>query len=144
MEMYLARKVQFYETDAMGVVHHSNYIRWFEEARVEFMDQLGFGYERLAAMGMDIAVTGVNCEFRSMTRFGETVHIYPYLTALSPAKMTVSYRVIDAATGALRVEGETRHGFVNGQTKRPMAMKKAVPELYAIFEQALTVREEQA
>ena len=40
-------KVQYYETDGMGIVHHSNYIRWFEEARVDLLEQLGFGYRDL-------------------------------------------------------------------------------------------------
>lgn len=137
MEFCYARKAQFYETDAMGVIHHSNYIRWFEEARVDLMEKLGYGYARLNALGIDVAVTAVNCEFRSMTRFGETVHIRLWLAALSPAKMTVRYSVTDAETGVLRVEGETRHGFVGGQTKRPVALKKAVPELYELFAREL-------
>ena len=44
--------VQYYETDQMGVVHHSNYIRWFEEARVFFMDQMGFGYDKMEKSGV--------------------------------------------------------------------------------------------
>ena len=41
--------VQYYETDRMGITHHSNYIRWMEEARVDFLRQLGWGYDRLEA-----------------------------------------------------------------------------------------------
>ena len=41
------RKVQYYETDQMGIVHHSNYIRWFEEARIDLMEQMGLGYEKM-------------------------------------------------------------------------------------------------
>ena len=44
-------KVQYYETDGMGIVHHSNYIRWFEEARVDLLEQLGFGYDRIEEAG---------------------------------------------------------------------------------------------
>lgn len=46
------RRAQYYETDQMGVVHHSNYIRWFEEARVFFMDQMGFGYDEMEKSGV--------------------------------------------------------------------------------------------
>ena len=137
MPFVYSRKTQFYETDAMGVIHHSNYIRWFEEARVALMEHLGFGYERLSELGVDIAVTGVSCDYRSMTRFGEAVAVSIRLIALSPARMTVLYEVADAATGTLRVTGETRHGFVGGQAKRPIALKKAVPELYALFQREL-------
>ena len=45
-------KVQYYETDQMGVVHHSNYIRWFEEARAEWMEAVGLPYAQLEAEGI--------------------------------------------------------------------------------------------
>ena len=50
MNTYL-HKVQYYETDMMGVVHHANYIRWMEEARIDFMDRIGFPYKRMEAEG---------------------------------------------------------------------------------------------
>ena len=55
------RKVQFYETDGMGVVYHGNYIHWMEEARTDFLDQLGFGYERMTEQGIDCALTDIYC-----------------------------------------------------------------------------------
>ena len=45
-------KVQYYETDQMGIVHHSNYIRWFEEARTDYMERLGIGYEKMEEQGI--------------------------------------------------------------------------------------------
>ena len=50
------RKAQFYETDSMGVVYHGNYIHWMEEARIDFLDQIGWGYDRLEALGVDTIV----------------------------------------------------------------------------------------
>ena len=44
-------KVQYYETDKMGIVHHSNYIRWMEEARIDFLGQIGWNYKKLEDMG---------------------------------------------------------------------------------------------
>lgn len=57
--------VQYYETDQMGVVHHSNYIRWFEEARVFFMDQMGFGYDKMEKSGVSSPVIEARCAYRS-------------------------------------------------------------------------------
>ena len=54
-------KVQYYETDGMGIVHHSNYIRWFEEARVDLLEQLGFGYDRIEEAGYSGPVLEVSC-----------------------------------------------------------------------------------
>ena len=85
------RKVQFYETDGMGIVHHANYIYWMEEARTDLMDQLGWGYDRAVEAGIDFALTEVNCKYRSMTPFGETVAIavtVTRLTTTSPAPPT--------------------------------------------------------
>ena len=45
--MAYEHKTQYYETDQMGIIHHSNYIRWFEEARVDFMDRCGFSYAQM-------------------------------------------------------------------------------------------------
>ena len=51
MEAY-THKVLYYETDQMGIVNHSNYIRWFEEARTDFMEQLGMGYAEMEKEGI--------------------------------------------------------------------------------------------
>ena len=52
-------KVQYYETDQMGIVHHSNYIRWFEEARIDLLEQLGIGYDMIEKEGIISPVIGV-------------------------------------------------------------------------------------
>ena len=61
-------KVQYYETDQMQIAHHSNYIRWFEEARTFFLEKSGFGYDRMEAEGIVCPVTG-GCRYASMVRF---------------------------------------------------------------------------
>ena len=58
------RKVYYYETDRMGIVHHSNYIRWFEEARDDFMRQLGVPYSVLEERGIIIPVLSVSALYR--------------------------------------------------------------------------------
>ncbi len=131
------RRANYYETDQMAIIHHSNYIRWFEETRIDFMEQLGFGYEKAVAAGVDFAVLSVECHYQSMVRFGETVDIAAAITQLTPARLTVSYRVTDLATGQLRCTGETRHCCFDNARQRPVSMKKVLPELYALFERVL-------
>ena len=46
------RKAQYHETDQMGIIHHSNYVRWMEEARIAFMESLGFGYDKVESLGI--------------------------------------------------------------------------------------------
>ena len=74
MENYL-HKVKYYETDKMGVTHHSNYIRWMEEARVDFLDKIGFSYRKLEEMGAISPVIGVECEYKISTQFDDIVEI---------------------------------------------------------------------
>lgn len=127
------RKANYYETDQMAIIHHSNYIRWFEEARVDFMEQVGFGYDKAVEAGIDFAVLGVTCDYKSMVRFGDTVDIAVSVSELTASRMTVRYTVTDVATGQLRTTGETRHCYFDNRRQRPTSLKKALPELYAMF-----------
>jgi len=128
-----ARKVQYYENDPMGIVHHSNYIRWFEEARVDFMDQIGFGYQKVADAGVDFPLLSLSCEYKSMVRFGDTVNISVEVALLDSLKMTLSYKVTDAKTGKLRAIGESKHCYYHAQKMRPVFLDRELPALYAIF-----------
>ena len=129
------RKPIYYETDQMGIINHTNYIHWFEEARTDFMEQIGFGYDKAAAAGIDFALLGLSCQYRSMVRFGETVQITLSLPQLTPTRITVAYEVRDLSTGALRTTGETQHCYFDSRRQRPVALNRALPQLYALFEQ---------
>ncbi|SHO43181.1 acyl-CoA thioesterase [Anaerocolumna xylanovorans] len=127
------RKTHYYETDQMGIIHHANYIHWMEEARVDFMEQIGFGYERAVKEGIDFALLGISCEYKSMVCFGDTVNIQVSLTSLTVTKMTVQYEITDALTGKLRTRGESIHCYFDSNRKRPVSLKKVLPELYDLF-----------
>lgn len=124
--------VQYYETDQMGIAHHSNYIRWFEEARVAFMDQMGFGYDKMEKSGVSSPVIEAKCAYRSSARFHDEVLIFVRIDQFTGTRMTVSYQVIDARDHTLRAEGETRHCFLNRQG-RPVSLKKENPEAFRLF-----------
>lgn len=126
------RKPFYYETDQMGVIHHSNYIRWFEEARTDLMSQMGIGYAQMEKQGIVSPVLSVTCEYKSMTRYGETVVILPVLTFYNGIKMTIQYSVTDKETGELRCVGETRHCFL-GRDGKPVSLKKAYLEMDEMF-----------
>ena len=68
-------KVQYYETDKMGIVHHSNYIRWMEEARIDFLDQIGWNYKVMEDEGIISPVTGVESKYKQNTSFGDVISI---------------------------------------------------------------------
>ena len=128
------RKAQFYETDGMGIIYHGNYIHWMEEARTDLMDQIGWSYRRAVEAGIDIALTDISCHYKTMTRFGETIAIETAITRLTPARMELSYRMTDAETGALHATGTSSHFFYDRNQGRPVALKKALPELYQLLQ----------
>nr|WP_297175568.1 thioesterase family protein [uncultured Agathobaculum sp.] len=121
-------KVQYYETDGMGIVHHSNYIRWFEEARVDLLEKLGFSYDRIEAEGFSSPVLDVACQYKTMTRFGDTVRIDAKISAFNGVRMTLHYTVRDTRSGALRCEGQSRHCFI-GRDGRPVSLRHSWPAL---------------
>lgn len=121
------RPVHYYETDRMDCVHHSNYIRWFEEGRVYFMQENGFSYEGLEASGLVSPVLSAQADYHTMCRFGDTVGIAIELEQYTGTRTQFHYTVRDHATGQLRCEGRTRHCFINPSGK-PVSLKKALPE----------------
>lgn len=126
-------KAQYYETDQMGIIHHSNYIRWFEEARTDLMDQIGFGYDQMEKRGIIVPVLSVNCEYKSMVRYNDHVYIIPKIEVFNGIRLQISYRVIDKQTNELRAVGESKHCFLSG-TNRPVSLKKIDPELFELFD----------
>lgn len=133
-------KAQFYETDSMRIVHHSNYVRWFEEARVDFLEQIGHKYQSIEAAGFESPVLSVHCEYKSMVHFADTVAIHVGMKAYSGVKMTICYTIVDSSTGAVRCTGETSHCFLD-KSGKPVHLKRAYPALHAALSDSLVAYE---
>ena len=118
--------VNYYETDKMAVTHHSNYIRWMEEARIDFLEQIGFGYRKLEEDGIVSPVIGVECEYKAATAFGDCVRIDAFVKEFSGVRLVIGYEMRNADTGALVLTGQTRHCFVDGQG-RPVILARSFP-----------------
>lgn len=123
------RGVHYYETDQMGIVHHSNYIRWFEEARTDFLNQIGLPYDEIERQGILIPVLGASCKYKKAVCFGNTVHIQLKVTFFNGVRFKVTYMVKNKETGVIHATGETEHGFVN-RNMVPVRMKKEYPDIY--------------
>lgn len=132
MKLY-RHKVQYYETDQMGIVHHSNYIRWFEEARINLMDQMGISYKKMEEMGIISPVLSVEADFLRMVRFGGSVLIRAVIAEYNGIKLAISYQVIDKNTNMVQCKGITRHCFLN-EKGRPISLKKSFPVVHKLFE----------
>ena len=124
-------KAQYYEPDKMGIIHHSNYIRYFEEARIDFMSQGGLRYEKMEEEGIMSPVIGIECTYKKSLTFGDTALIYPYVKEFNGIKLTIGYKITNKATGELCCTGESRHCFLkNG---KPISLKKEAPKFYDLF-----------
>lgn len=126
------RKVNYYETDKMGIAHHSNYIRWMEEARVEFLDQLGWGFDRLEEAGLISPVLSVNCRYRESTAFRDEVCIRVSVREFKGVKLLLEYEITNTKNGHEVLTGTTEHCFLDVNF-RPIRLKKEFPEFYKIL-----------
>ena len=81
---------KYYETDQMGIIHHSNYIKWMEEARMDLMDQIGLSYKQMEEMEIISPVLSVSCEYHSMVHFDDTVVRRPENSA-RPERVPIAF-----------------------------------------------------
>lgn len=123
MSIVLERKINYYETDRMGVVHHSNYIRYLEEARTFWLREIGIPFEVLEERGMTVPVLGVECTYKQHVTFADTILIKTFIKEYNGVKMTIGYDVTQKETGKTVVVAETRHCFTDRNLK-PINLKK--------------------
>ena len=136
MDFIFERKINYYETDKMGVVHHSNYIRYMEEARCSWLENIEMPFSLLEENGITIPVLGVNCDYKYHVTFGDTIIIRPFAKEYSGVRMTVGYDIKDKKTGKTVLIGETKHCFTD-KSLRPINLKKYAPEFSNKFQNLL-------
>ena len=129
MEAY-KHKVQYYETDKMGIVHHSNYIRWMEEARTDFLNRIGWDYEKVEAQGIISPVSAVEGKYLRPTTFGDTVAVKVWVEDFKGAKLCVGYEITNEK-GEEVFKGRSEHGFLKGG--KIISLRREAPELYEIL-----------
>lgn len=127
------RRINYYETDKMQVVHHSNYIRFLEECRMDFLRQIHLEYEDMEKLGIMIPVLSVNCNYKTPARFGETICIIPKLEKFHGVKFDMSYRIYSEDFKELHNEAYSSHCFVDFNFK-PVRLKRDYPEIYQKME----------
>jgi acyl-CoA thioester hydrolase len=126
------RKANYYETDMMGVVHHSNYIRWFEEARIDLMEQAGFPYQAMEDIGVIIPVISVECQYKHFVTFDEEVTIIAKIAAFNGIRMDMTYEIYRNSDNTLCVTGKSSHCFLN-KDKQILRLKRDYPDIYTFF-----------
>ena len=122
------RKANYYETDMMGIVHHSNHIRYFEEARLYFMSNVGCDVIELERQGVIIPNVDAYAKYEKPVRFCDEVSIEVRLVKFNGAIMRYDY-VARLENGDVAATGHTTHCFV-GRDFKPLSLKRKFPEFY--------------
>lgn len=128
----IEHRVAYAETDAMAIVHHSNYIRWFEMGRNDLLRSIGYPYSELERRGIWMPVIGVTCEYKSPAVFDELVIIRSWIEKVKGASVYLSYEVVSKETGAVKVTGTSSHGITDTDLV-PLRLRKTFPDLYERF-----------
>lgn len=115
----------------MAVLHHSNYVRIMEESRVDWMDRLGFGYERMEAEGVVSPVTGITVDYKSPSRFRDQIRVEIHVLELGTVRLRLSYEMFVGET--LVCKATSTHCFI--ENGRPVALSRRFPEFYAQLSQ---------
>jgi len=110
-------EVRYAETDQMGVVHHANYIVWFELARTNLCALSGYRYADIEKMGYLLMVTGVEARYRRPARYGDTVRVVCWGDHLGSRGMRFAYEVLNG--DELLATGATEHIWIETATGRP-------------------------
>ena len=123
--------VRYYETDQMGIVHHSNYIRYFECGRVAMLKDLGLPIENIEEAGVMLPVVSVECRYKVPARLGETLKIISMIDEVPRAKLVIRTEIFNPS-GQLVCEGQVVLGFINSLTRRPV---RCPDSLVKVFEE---------
>ena len=127
-------EVQYYETDKMAIVHHSNYIRWCEEARVDFLTQANYPFKRIEDEGIMIPVLSVSCTYRKSMIFGDTFIVKIKPTFFNGIKFSMEYEVRKKGSEDIYITGDSSHCFVDNDMK-PILLRKNNPEMYNVLKE---------
>lgn len=122
--------VQYYETDKMGIVHHSNYIRWMEEARIDFLNQIGWNYKTMEDNGIISPVTSVESKFKCNTEFGDVISIEVQVDEFKGIRLKLRYVMKKGET--VVNEAYSEHCFLDSEGKI-INIKKVKPEFYQVL-----------
>ncbi len=120
-------KINYYETDKMGITHHSNYVRFMEEARIDFMDQIGWSFDKLEEEGIASPVISIECNYKKTTTFPDIISIEVTVAKLTACKLTFAYTF--TVDNDVVFTATSTHCFI-GKNGTPVIVEKEYPQLF--------------
>ena len=122
-------EVRYAETDQMGVVHHANYLVWFELARTNLCTRSGFHYRQIEELGYHLMVTAVEVRYRKGARYGDRLRVVAWLERLASRGLRFAYQVLREEE--LLATGATEHVWVDAKTQRLCRTPEPLREPFA-------------
>lgn len=122
--------VRYYETDQMGIVHHSNYVRYFECGRTAMLKELGLPLEKLEETGVMLPVVSVECRYKVPAKLGDTLKVVSIINEMPRAKLVIENQIFNP-DGHLVCEGSVVLGFINSRTRRPVRCPDPLVEIFS-------------
>ncbi len=126
-----SRTAQYHETDQMGIVHHANYVKWMEEARVAFMAATGFGYETIEAQGVVVPVIGIEVTYKKPVRFAERFEVVVRVQRYNGRILELGYTIRNCTQDTLCTVASSKHCFLQDGGMIPLG--SVMPELDAFL-----------
>ena len=131
--------VRYYETDLMGIVHHSNYIRYFEYGRIKMLEDIGLPISKIESEGIMLPVVSTFCTYKTPSRMGDNLKIISSMETMPMAKMKIKTTIIKESTinpltpeaeiGSVVADGEVVIGFIKADTRRPCRIPEFAAEI---------------
>jgi len=133
------RKAQYHETDQMGIIHHANYVKWMEEARLAYLEELGLGYKQVEADKVFSPVVSVAVQYKSPVGFSDDLEIKVFVKEYTAVKLELAYEFFNKTTQQLCSTASSVHCFIkNGKI---ISLKRELPLLHEKLSALLSDKE---
>ncbi|MDD3225419.1 MAG: thioesterase family protein [Clostridium sp.] len=123
-------KVRYAETDKMGIVHHSRYYIYFELARDEYIEKLGFTYKHMEDMGVMLPIVETHAKYIEGAKYGDIILVKTHIKEITGVKVVFEYEIYRTSDDKLLLKGGTTQAFVDSKKFKIINVKKEYPELW--------------
>ena len=121
-------RIRYTETDQMGFAHHSNYLNYFEMARIEWLNKIGYSYKELEAQGIVMPVVSANINFKRPAFFDDFLRIKLTLEAIPKVTIKINYLIINESEEEI-ASGSTVLAFLNQSNNKPVRCPNSLLEV---------------
>jgi acyl-CoA thioester hydrolase len=129
MKFKYKRRAFYHETDKMGIIHHSNYVKWMEEARVDFLKEIGMGYREIEEAGIASPVVSISLEYKKQVRFDDEILIEVSIEKYNGISFELAYEFTNLSEQEICTVASSKHCFL--KDGKLISLKRELPEFDA-------------